>query len=123
MEKLLTESIENYLEFMYTKELDGEKWIKPLDMASFFSFSRSAITKASDKLNELGYIIKEKYGKIALTEKGREIGKKTYERHTILKSFLLKLGVDEQIAETDCCKIEHVISEETFLKIKEFISK
>ena len=60
MEKLLTESIENYLEFMYTKELEGEKWIKPLDMASFFSFSRSAITKASDKLNELGYIIKEK---------------------------------------------------------------
>ena len=48
MEKLLTESIENYLEFMYTKELEGEKWIKPLDMASFFSFSRSAITKASD---------------------------------------------------------------------------
>ncbi len=123
MEKILTESVEDYLEFLYVKELEGETIVKSLEMASYFSFSRSAITKATDKLNELGYIFKEKYGKISLTEKGREIGKKTYDRHTILKTFLLKLGVSESTSELDCCKIEHVISEETFEKIKEYLSK
>lgn len=123
MEKVLSESVEDYLEYLYIKELDGILEVKPIEISRHFSYTRGAVTKAMDKLKEEGYVETEYYSGIKLTPKGREIGKSTYARHVLLKNFLLKIGVSEKNANIDCCKIEHVISEETIEKIIELSKK
>lgn len=120
MKENLTKSIEDYLETLYIFELNGEKNIQPLKIANTLNVSKAAVTKAMAKLDEDGYVNKEFYGHISLTDKGREIGSKVYDKHNAIKEFLLNIGVSEETAEIDCCKIEHTISDETLQKIKEF---
>ncbi|HBS10836.1 MAG TPA: metal-dependent transcriptional regulator [Firmicutes bacterium] len=120
MEENLTKSIEDYLEAIYIFELNNNSPVKSLTLAQFLNVSKPAVNKAMNRLINDGFIEKKYYGSISLTDSGREIGKSIYEKHCALKEFLLDLGVSEKTAEKECCLIEHVISDETFNKIKEF---
>ncbi len=120
MEENLTRSIEDYLEAIYVFELKGENNIPSLMVAKTLNVSKAAVAKAMNRLHDEGYILKELYGQISLTEKGREIGRLVYDKHKTIKEFLIKIGVSEKNAEIDCCKIEHIVCSETLSKIKEF---
>lgn len=119
--KSLTKGIEDYLEAIYILSLK-EKAVKASNIASFFAVSRPAITKELKLLESNNYIVKNGLV-IELTPVGLEVAKKVYEKHLICKQFLTKIGVPEDVAEIDCCKIEHCINEITFEKIKEFCKK
>lgn len=120
MKENLTKSIEDYLEAIYKFELNGENYIPSLKIANALNVSKAAVAKAMNRLHADGYILKELYGQITLTDKGREIGKLVYDKHKTIKEFLIKIGVSDQNAEIDCCKIEHVICSETLNKIKDY---
>ena len=120
--KNLSKSYEDYIEAILVIKSQKDK-VHSVDIAREMGVSKPAVHKAMDELINLGLIVKEPYGKIFLTEKGKIIADEIYDKHTSIKEFLLKLGVDEKTAENDCCLIEHVISEITFQKIKEFLNK
>ena len=120
--KNLTKSYEDYLETIFILENSKIK-VQSVEIARLLNVSKPAVHKAMDELLELGYITKEKYGDVKLTEQGRKIAISIYEKHSEIKAFLMNLGVDEKTAEHDCCLIEHVISEITLEKIKEFNKK
>lgn len=120
MEEKLTKSVEDYLEAIYVIEITGNGIVHSLQVAKNLNVSKAAVSRAMDKLIEDGFVEKHLYGDIHLTEKGREIGSKVYEKHTTIKQFLLNIGVSEENAEIDCCKIEHTICNETFEQIKKF---
>lgn len=118
MEKL-TVSNEEYLEAIIILEKDGE--VKLTKIAEMLKVSKPAANKAMNLLEERGFITKEVYGNIALTEKGRQVGNKIYKKHLAIKDFLIAIGVDDITAEEDGCKIEHIISEETFKHILKYL--
>lgn len=120
--KLLTDSNEDYLEAILILRLKNGK-VRSVDVAKHLNVSKPGVNKAMNVLKENELIEKDYYSDIVLTKKGEEIAKKIYKKHTTIKQFLLKLGVDEENSEIDCCKIEHVISEETFSAIKNFLNK
>lgn len=111
------ESAEDYLErILILQEEKGE--VRSIDIAHDMGFSKPSISVAMKKLKEAGLIIIDKNGFISLTKEGHVIADKVYERHTVLKKILIDIGVDPKQAEKDACKVEHVISEETFNAIK-----
>lgn len=114
----LQESGENYLETIYVlKKKQG--YVRSVDVANELGFSKPSISRAMSILKNDGYITIESSGNIQLTEKGTELAKSVYERHTVITEFFIKkLGVSEEIAEKDACRIEHIISPETFEQIK-----
>lgn len=120
--KLLTDSNEDYLEAIYILKLKYGK-VRSVDISKHLNVSKPGVNKAMNVLKDNGLIDKDYYGDVYLTEKGEEIAKKIYEKHTTIKKFLLNLGIDEETAEIDCCKIEHVISETTFSAIKKHLKK
>ena len=120
--KLLTDSNEDYLEAIYILKLKYGK-VRSVDISKQLNVSKPGVNKAMNVLKESGLIEKDYYGDIFLTKKGEDIAKKIYEKHTTIKNFLLKLGVDEETSDIDCCKIEHVISETTFKAIKNYLNK
>ncbi len=87
-------------------------------VAALLNVSKPAVTQMASELKELGYIEKEPYSEIVLTPTGRELAAKTYHRHKVLRAYLESIGVSSPVAEEDCCKIEHVISNETFEAIE-----
>ena len=107
------ESAENYLEtiFMLEKQCDG---VHAIDVVSKLGYSKPSVSIAMKRLRENGYITIDKLQHIALTEKGRQIAERIYDRHRVLHDLLVKIGVDTEVAAQDACRIEHVISEETF---------
>ena len=116
------ESKEDYLErILILKQKNGQ--VRSIDIANDMSFSKPSVSVAMKKLKELGYISIDDSGYIELTTSGYEIASLTYEKHITLYNALLKLGVSEEVAHEDACKIEHELSEESFQKIKEFINK
>ena len=120
--KLLTDSNEDYLEAIYILKLKYGK-VRSVDISKHLNVSKPGVNKAMNVLKDNGLIDKDYYGDVCLTEKGEEIAKKIYEKHTTIKKFLLNLGIDEETAEIDCCKIEHVISEIAFSAIKKHLKK
>lgn len=113
----LQESGEMYLEsILILSQRSGE--VRSIDVCEQMGYSKPSISRAMGKLREDGYILVDKNGYITLTESGREIAAKIYERHNLLTELLSSIGVDPQIAATDACKIEHVISDETFAALK-----
>ena len=116
----IQESAENYLEtiLMLGKEKGNVRYI---DIATALSFSKPSVSVAMKNLRENGYILMDKDGYIALTEKGHEIAETIYERHTLLSSFLMYLGVSRETATQDACRIEHVISPESFEALKQHV--
>ena len=110
---------EDYLETMLMmKEKHG--YIRSVDVAEHLGVTKPSVSYATKRLRENGYIAMDPAGLITLTEKGLEIAERMYERHKLLSSLLVKLGVDENTAIEDACKIEHDLSEETFEKIKAY---
>lgn len=120
--KLLTNSNEDYLEAILILKLKKGK-VRSIDIAKHLNVSKPGVNKAMNVLKDNDLIEKEDYSDIVLTKKGEAIAKEIYKKHTTIKEFLLKLGVDEENSEIDCCKIEHVISDATFDAIKDFLSK
>ena len=112
------ESVEDYLEkiLMLSKE---HKIVRAIDIARFMNFSKPSVSIALKKLVSYGYVvIDDKTGGISLTSTGKKIAEDTYERHEILSSVLMEIGVPKDIAYKDACQIEHVLSKETFEAIK-----
>lgn len=95
--------------------------VRSLDIADYMEFSKPSVSRAVGLLKKEGYITVNPDGYITLTDRGRVIAEKIYERHTLLTNFLVKLGVDEKIASEDACNIEHDISDESFNAIKRHI--
>lgn len=114
----LQESGENYLEtILILKKRLG--YVRAIDVATELNFSKPSVSRAMSILKNDGYIIVEPNGNICLTDEGMEKASSVYERHIYITRYLCEvLGVDSQIAENDACRIEHIISEETFNKIK-----
>ncbi len=109
----IMKSAEDYLESMLMlKETKG--YVRSIDIANTLSVTKPSVSYATKRLRENGYINMEKDGMITLTDKGMEIAEKIYTRHKILSSFFISLGVNEETALEDACKIEHDISDETF---------
>ena len=113
----LQESGEMYLETIYllSKELPT---VRAIDICDHRGVSKPSVSRAVGILKKGGYILCEENGGLVLTESGRIVAEKIYERHTVLTKYLLKIGVDSQIASEDACKIEHIISDATFNAIK-----
>lgn len=118
-----SESLEMYLETMVRLEQELGK-IRCVDIANSLHVSKPSVNKAVNVLKEQGHLTQEVYGSIHLTESGREIGKKIYNRHKIIMRYLIDvLNITPDIAEEDACKMEHILSEETFNKMKEIVEK
>ena len=119
----MQESGENYLEtILILKQEKG--YVRSIDIAMKLDFSKPSVSRAMSLLRENGYItMDQKEGWIELTGSGREIAERIYERHQVISQWLMDLGVAEKTATADDCRIEHVISPETFDRIKEHIAR
>ena len=118
----LHESGEMYLETIYV--LSKEKGaVRSMDIATHMNYSKPSVSRAVHLLEDNGYIEVTKEGLITLTSNGLDIAHKIYERHTMLTTLLIKLGVSEATALEDACKLEHVISDESFEAIKAHMAK
>ena len=119
---IIKESAENYLEAILV--INNKKgYARSIDVANELGFSKPSVSVAMKRFREDGYIIIDKDGKISLTDKGTEIAKRVYERHQVIAKALILIGVDEETAYEDSCKIEHDISNQTFEKLKEYLDK
>ena len=114
----LQESGEMYLEsiFVLSKKLNK---VRSIDICEYMGYSKPSVSRAVGLLKNGGYILVEKDGYISLTTEGMEIAQNIFERHNILTDILVYLGVDKQTASEDACRIEHVISNETFEALKQ----
>lgn len=118
----IQESGENYLEtILILQKRNGIA--RSVDIANELNFSRASVSRAMSLLKTSGYIQIGNINQIILTEKGQEIAEKVYEKHCTLKDFLITIGVDNDIAAEDACKMEHIISEQTFNCLKETLNK
>lgn len=114
------ESAEDYLEaILVIQRRRGA--VRSIDIANELGFSKPSVSVAMKKLRESGYIEMELDGHIRLLPAGAEIAERIYERHRTLTDFFVYLGVSEEVASTDACKVEHDLSGETFEKIKEHV--
>ena len=111
------ESQEDYLEKILQISQKKES-VHAIDIAREMSFSKPSVSIAMNKLKELGYIEINDKGDITLTESGKEIAQKTLEKHVVLTKMLMHLGVDEETASEDACRMEHDISDKTWVLIK-----
>ena len=118
----IQQSAEDYLETMLILQ-NKYGYIRSVDIANHLGVTKPSVSYAVKRLRESGYINMESNGPITLTSPGMEIAKRAYERHTALVSFLTLLGVEDELAEEDACQIEHVISNDTYLAICNFVDK
>ncbi len=116
----LLESGEMYIETIYVLTKKGAP-PRAIDVGEHMGFSKPSVSRALGILKKNGYVTVGTDGAITLTEEGIALAEKIYERHTILTAFLEKIGVSTEVAETDACKIEHRISDETLEAIKRWI--
>ena len=113
----LQESGEMYLETIYVLSKKNPT-VRSIDVGEYMGYSKPSVSRAVGLLKSGGYITVDSDGYITLTDAGKEVAEKMYERHTMLTEFLVGLGVDRNIAAEDACKIEHDISDESFNAIK-----
>ena len=118
----LQESGEMYLETVYILSKKSES-IRSIDICEHMGYSKPSVSRAMGILRNGELITVDKDGGITLTDAGREIAQKIYERHTLLSSILVKIGVPEEIAAADACKLEHAISDVSFQAIKQYVSE
>ena len=115
----IRESAEDYLKMMYTLQIE-KGYIRSIDVAAGLGVTKPSVSYAVEKLKEAQLITMESSGEIHLTDEGLAIAKKTYDRHQALTSLLMYMGVEEELACEDACKIEHDISDEAFSAIMKF---
>ena len=113
------ESGEMYLEAILVLEKKSG-YVRSIDVSEYLGYSKPSVSRAMGILREGGYILMEKDGAITLTDSGKKLAETIYERHTVLSELLIRLGVDERTATDDACRIEHVISDESFQAIKQY---
>ena len=118
----LQESGEMYLETIYILS-QTKPTVRAIDVSEHMGFSKPSVSRAVGLLKDAQLINVDQSGALILTQKGLETAKKIYERHTILTSFLMSIGVSEQTASDDACKIEHHISDESLTAIKNSLNK
>lgn len=118
----LQESGEMYLETIYVLS-QQQTSVRSIDVAEHMGFSKPSVTRGLTLLKEEGLIKKEDNKYIVLTEAGKILAKRIYERHTVLRKLFIDIGVDEETATEDACRIEHYISDTTFEAIKAYIRK
>ena len=118
----LHESAEMYLETIY--ELSQKQpSVRSIDVAETMGYSKPSVSRAVSLLKQGGYLLMDKDGFLTLTDSGIQIAQKIYERHNVLAKALMTLGVSKEAATEDACKIEHVISDESFAAIKAHLDK
>ena len=115
------ESAENYLEAILSLH-ERHGLVRSIDIANELGFSKPSVSVAMKNLRENGYILMDDQGHITLSSMGKEIAETMYERHTMLSQWLMYLGVDEQTAAEDACRMEHTLSAESFDAIKRHIT-
>ena len=119
---VLKESGEMYLETIYVLRKD-KGFVRAIDVGAELGYSKPSVSRAMGILRDGGYITVAQDGGITLTEAGLEVAERTDERHTVLSELFMKLGVDEENAVNDACKIEHVISSTTFAALKKHLNE
>lgn len=117
----LQESGEMYLETILVLS-QKKSFIRAIDVGEYMGYSKPSVSRAMGLLKSGGFVNVNDEGAITLTAAGLEIAEKIYERHTFISSFLIKIGVDEETATEDACKIEHVISDTSFNALKNAIA-
>ena len=115
----LQESGEMYLETILVLTSQSPH-VRAIDVGEYMGYSKPSVSRAMGLLKSGGYIKVDENGYITLLEPGREVAEKIYERHTLLTQFLTRLGVSPEVAAQDACRMEHVISDESFAAIKDF---
>lgn len=117
------ESMEDYLERILMLEENGNKEIHAVEIASSLGFSKPSVSIAMKKLEQQGYVKVGPKLNLILTDEGRKIAAKVYERHKILSSIFKSLGVSEEVALEDACKVEHDLSDVTFDCLKKYYNE
>ena len=117
----IRESAENYLEAILMIK-NKKNTVRSIDVANELGFTKPSVSVAMKNFREEGYISVDDEGGITLTEKGMSVAERVYERHRVIAKALIALGVDEDVAYEDSCKIEHDISDMTFEKIKAYLA-
>ena len=118
----IRESGEMYLESIYVL-LQKQKYVRSVDISDYMNYSKPSVSRAVGVLKSGGYILVYGDGFITLTEAGKEVAQKIYERHTILAGLLVRLGVSRETAAEDACRLEHAISDESFEAIRRHLEK
>ncbi len=113
----LHESGQMYLEAIHVLLQKNEK-IRAIDIGAYLGYSKPSVSRAMGILKTNGYVFVDSEGYIQMTQSGKQIAEQLYERHTVLTNMLVALGVDEKTAAEDACRIEHVISDESFSAVK-----
>ncbi len=117
----LQESGEMYLETIYVLS-QKYKDVRAIDVGEYMGYSKPSVSRAVGLLKSGGYLVADELGHLSLTEAGAEVAEKIYERHTLLTRYLRILGVGAETAAEDACKMEHIISDESFNAIKNHVS-
>ena len=118
----LQESGEMYLESIHVLSRRSPH-VRSVDISDYMGYSKPSVSRAVGILKSGGYILVDDDGFITLTDAGRQIAEKIYERHTLLSALLIRLGVDEKTAAEDACKLEHAISDASFAAIKRYVNQ
>ena len=118
----LQESGQMYLETILILSKKNKN-VRSIDIGEHMGYSKPSVSRAMGLLKSGGYITVDDHGHISMTDSGREIAEKIYERHTVITEFLTLLGVDEETASEDACRMEHIISDKSFDAIKLHIKK
>lgn len=118
----LKESGEMYLETIYLLS-QKNPFVRSIDVGESMGFSKPSVSRAVGLLKSGGYVTADDDGYLSLTEAGIQVAQKMYERHTLLTQYFIHLGVDEKTASQDACRIEHVISEQSFEAIKQHVNQ
>ena len=116
----LQESGEMYLESIYVLSKKSNT-VRSIDVCEYMGYSKPSVSRAVGLLKQGGYLVMDDEGYLSLTDVGTEIAEKIYERHNLLSQFLISLGVDEQTAAVDACKMEHHISDKSIEAIKKYV--
>lgn len=118
----IQESGEMYLEtILRLSQKSGH--VRAIDVGEEMGYSKPSVSRAMSLLKQGGYVVIDRNGAITLTDAGRELAEKIYERHTLITNFLVSIGVDEETAAEDACKMEHSISDTSFEAIKKLTEK
>ncbi len=118
----LQESGEMYLETIHRLSLE-QQYVRSIDVAEKMGYSKPSVSRAVSLLKQGGYLLVNEHGHLSLTHAGKRVAEKVFERHTVITRLLMAAGVEEAVAAEDACRIEHVISEESFRAIKNWLEK
>lgn len=118
----LQESGEMYLEAIFVLSRERGR-VRSIDVSEYLGYSKPSVSRAVGLLKNGEYLTVDPDGSLVLTDSGREIAEKIYERHTFLTALLTRMGVSRETAAEDACRLEHAISDESFQAIKEYVSK